>query len=188
MGNSLPTGARGRLLAVGVMLIGAAVLWIVVAAPISRWNVDLADQRAAREALAQRMGALSESLPNLERQMAMATPADLPARSTIDGATDALAAATLQELVQNMGRKAGVTLRSVEALPVEQVGQYRRIGLRVALDGNWPTLIHLLQAIEQASPRMLVDDLQLQRGALLVGADATLGTTLAVFGFRDAPA
>lgn len=188
MAQALSTGTRGRLLAVGVTLIGAAVLWIGVAVPLMDWNRDLADRRLGREALAQRMAALANSLPTLKRQMAAATPADLPARATIDGGTDALAAAALQELVEEMGRKAGVTLRSVEALSAEQVNQYRRIGLRVSIDGDWPTLIRLLQAIEQASPRMLVDDLQLQRGAILVGADATLSASFAVFGFRDAPA
>lgn len=188
MAQALSTGTRGRLLAVGVTLIGVAVLWIGVAAPLLEWNRDLADRRLGREALAQRMATLVDSLPTLKRQMATTTPADLPVRATIDGATDALAAAALQELLQDMGRKVGVTLRSVEALPAEQVGQYRRIGLRVSIDGTWSTLIPLLKAIEQASPRMLVDDLQLQRGAVLVGTDATISTSFAVFGFRDAPA
>ena len=52
-------------------------------------------------------------------------------------------------------------LSSAEQLPAEAVGGYRRIGLRVALAAPFPALVQLLQAIEQASPPMLIDDLRL---------------------------
>ena len=60
-----------------------------------------------------------------------------------------------------MANTAGVKVTSAEALPAEQAGAYRRIGLRVNLDAGWSALVALLRAVQQATPRMFVDDVQL---------------------------
>lgn len=187
MADALPDGPRGRIIAVGLTLIGFAVLWIGVAAPLIDWNRALAETREGREALARRMVVVADGLPDLQRRVTNTPVSSTTSRATIEGGTDALAAAALQEQIQEMGRRAGITLSSAEALTVEAVGAYRRIGLRVALEGRWPVLIRFLQAIEQASPSMLVDDLQLQRGVLLAGTDTPLAASFTVFGFRPSP-
>jgi hypothetical protein len=64
-----------------------------------------------------------------------------------------------------MASTAGVTLTSAEALPGEQQGAFRRIGLRVTLRGDWPVLMGMLQAVEKSPLRLLVDELQLHATA-----------------------
>ncbi len=54
------------------------------------------------------------------------------------------------------------------SLPGEAAGAWRRIGVRVAVNAPWPAVVRLLQAIGAASPRMLVDDLQLRAPPLLL--------------------
>lgn len=182
----LPTGPRGQILAAALTTIVAAFLWLGVIAPLRDWNADLADTRTRRETLAGRMRSLAETLPTLQRQSgAQASPS--PALASMEGATDAVAAASLQEKIQDMARKAGVTLSSAEALPVDAVGPYRRIGLRLSVEGRWPMLIAFLQSTGQATPRMLIDDVQLQRGPILLGADKPLLASLTIFGFRAGP-
>jgi len=58
----------------------------------------------------------------------------------------------------------GAKLTTTETLPAEAVGAYRRVALRVTVDAatTWPVLVRLLQAIERATPRMFVDDLQIR--------------------------
>ncbi len=158
---ALPDGPRGRLLALGVTVLLLVVIWLGAVQPL----VDSYDGGQAalrqRQELAGRMADLAATLPALRRQAATLASAGPPADATLSGTTDAIAAASLQGLLESMSGSAGAHLTSAEALPAEQLGAYRRVALRVTVDATWRTLIPLLQAIERATPRMFVDELQL---------------------------
>lgn len=182
---ALPTGRTGRALALGLTLVVLASLWAVAVAPLVAWYGDRADAIAQHRALARRMAELAETLPGLQRRSAAATASGPAPETLLEGGTDAIAGAALQEAVQAMAGKAGASLASVEMLPVEPDGSYRRIGLRVSLTTPWPVLIHLLQSVEQATPRMLIDDLQVHGARLLVRPDAApLDVAFTVLAFR----
>jgi general secretion pathway protein M len=104
---------------------------------------------------------------------------------TLEGATDALAGATLQQSVQAIAAKAGASLASTEALPAEAAGAYRRIGLRISVNSPLPVLVQMLSAIGDAQPRMLVNDLHIQatRG-LVPDPAAPLSASFVVAAFR----
>ncbi len=161
MAHALPDGRRGRLLALGVTLLLLLAVWFGAVQPL----VDSYDSGAAalrqRRELAGRMADLAGTLGTLRRQAATLANAGPPATATLSGSTDAVAAASLQGLLESMTGAAGAHLTSAEALPAEQLGAYRRVSLRVSVDATWATLIALLQAIERATPRMFVDELQL---------------------------
>lgn len=181
--ETLPTGRRGQALALAVTVLAAALVWFGVVTLLLQWNDDLAQMRAERETLADHIQALVDSLPTLRQRVTAsnAIPANV---ATLHGDTDAVAAATLQDALQDMAGKAGVTLSSIEQLTPDAVKGTRRIGLRVVVTGRWSVLIGFMQAIETASPRMLIDDVQMQRGPLLLGADNPLNASFAVYGFR----
>lgn len=181
----LPTGRRGQALALGVTLILLAALWAGVVAPLLALHADRVETLAQRRALAGRMANLAETLPLLRRQ-ASAVEASGPApQALLEGATDAIAGATLQETVQRMAQAAGANLTSVEALPGQAAGALRRVGLRVSLAASWPVLIELLGAIDRAAPRMLVDDLSLQASLLtLRPGQSKLDIRFSVYAFR----
>ena len=182
---ALPTGRRGKAMAVAITGLGLALVWLGAIVPLMNWHASLDQTRNEREVLASRMQALTDSLPRLKQQIQAEAAHGQQASTVIPGATDAIASASLQGQVEDMARKAGVTLTSAEALPAVELGQYRRIGLRLVVDGKWAVLVPFLHAIEQANPRMLIDDLQLQRGAVLTGADMPLSGSLSVYGFRS---
>ncbi len=158
---SLPSGARGRALAVALTLALALLLWLVALQPLLDSYAAAADTLSQRRSLAGRMGDLVDTLPQLRRAAAAMATQAAPAAATVDGATDAVAGAALQGLLETMASNVGAHLTSSEALPSEAAGAYRRLGLRVSVDAKWPVLIALLQEIERATPRMFVDDLQL---------------------------
>jgi general secretion pathway protein M len=160
MALALPEGPRGRALALGVTLVLLAGVWLAAVQPLVQSYADGADELERRAALAARMADVAATLPDLQRAAEAPTTDMTPASATLDGASDSLAAASLQGLLEGMTNSVGAHLTSAEALPAEQVGAWRRISLRLTVDATWPVLIHLLQQVERATPRMFVDELQ----------------------------
>lgn len=186
MESALPEGLRGRILAVALTLTVLAALWVGVAQPLIAWHAARADELAARQARLQRITALVGSVPVLQRE---ASQHRAPAAALLAGSSDAIAGATLQTVVQRMATAAGATVKSLETLPAESSGQYRRIRLRIATDAPWPVLIALMRAIEQGAPQMLIDNLQLRAPPAELRAAATpISAAFTIVAFRTVPA
>lgn len=180
----LPTGRRGQLLAVAIAGVAACVVWFGLVAPLADWHDARAERLEQLRARATRMDALAASLPGLRRQVATLSSGPAP-QSLLEGASDAVAGAALQEQVQAMAVEAGTPLTSAEALPAEPAGSYRRIGLRVSVAASYPVLANLLAAIDGATPRMLVDYLQIEAPPLgLRTTQLPMDATLTVLAFR----
>jgi general secretion pathway protein M len=182
---TLPTGRRGRVLALALVLLAAALLWLAVADPVLALYDARSDEFRQRSALMQRMARIAAELPRLRQQAGQAAPA--AGAATIDAGSDALAAAQLQDAVQGLASDTGASLSSVETLAAEPRGAYRRLALKLSLEASLPTLVDLMARIRQAEPAMLIDDLQIhtlsgspqdEAGALSVG--------LTVYGYRRA--
>lgn len=187
MSAALPTGRRGQIVALGVTVLMAMVVWLGVLQPLLTWHDNLTQAADNREAVLQRMTALVETLPELRRQAEAEAEAPTTA-SLLAGASDALAGAALQTRVRELAAQSDASLTSTETLPAEAAGGFRRIAVRISTSVVWPVLVRLLDGLSQASPRMLVDDVQLRAGVAAVGGDATvpLTVTLTVFAFRAA--
>jgi general secretion pathway protein M len=184
METALPDGLRGQVLAAALTVTLLATLWFGIAAPLFAWYQAGAEELVQRQALLRHMQAVAETLPTLENAPTAAKPAPT---ALLSGTTDALAAAAMQNAVQAMAARSGIELSSMETLPAEPRGAYRRIGLRVSLSAPWPVLIDLLRAAGQGEPRMLVDDVQL-RAVPVQGhtADAPVGASFTLLAFRAA--
>lgn len=187
---SLPMGRTGQALAAALLLLVAVAAWQAVAAPLLGLYADRAEALAGRNALARRMDQVAAGLPGLRAASQAApgggAPAALPT-TLMDGASGAVAGAALQQMVQDMAVRAGATLGSIEALPAEPAGRYRRIAVRASVSATWPAMVRLLQSLGEAQPALLVDDLQLRGpgGAGLV-ADPPMDGTLTVITFQAA--
>lgn len=188
MAITLPVGRAGQALALGLTGLVLLVTWLGVAAPLLAWHADRAEDLAQRELLARRMARVAATLPELRKRLAGQEAAS-PASALIGGETDAIAAADLQQRLQEMAARVDATLSSVEALPSTQTGEYRRIALRVATNATLNVLAQLLASVATSTPRMLVDDLQIRSQRLVVlPPDAPLDASLTVLVFRAAPA
>jgi general secretion pathway protein M len=180
---NLPTGRNGQLLAAALALVALLVVWLGVIAPVLDWYGARANRIAELRSRAARETALIATLPALREAASQA--AKTPARAVLNGATDSIAGAELQEQVQSMATSANAQLTSIETLPAEQVGNYRRIGVRVELNALLPVVVELLKSIEEAEPSMMVDDMHLT--ATPVGPVAVtlpLDAAFTVYAFR----
>jgi general secretion pathway protein M len=187
MTRSLPTGWAGQLLALGLTSLVLAVFWVGVVAPIFAWHSERAEALAQQAALAERMEALAAQVPRLQQQASAVAASGAGDAALLKGDSDTMASASLQERLQAMFLRTGVQLHSVETLPGEEAGAYRRIGLRVSFNASWPVLMDLLKDIHTATPSLLVDDLQV-KAALhrITTAQGTFDVTCAIFAFRSA--
>jgi general secretion pathway protein M len=178
-------------LALSLVLVVLGGLYFLAVAPL----VDLYRGREARleddRNLLPHLQAAAAALPALRAQLAELRAAARTRKVTLDGASDAIASANLQSRIEGIAVSVGATIGSTESLPAEAADGYRRIGLRFALSGQYETLVKLLAQIEEATPPLIVDNLQihgvLRRPGLPTGAggDAALDAGLDVYGFRS---
>jgi general secretion pathway protein M len=154
MSATLPSGRRGQVLALAMLAIGLLALWLGIGGPLCAWYAQRASRLDEQRLLVAHTAALAATLPDLMRRAA-------PAAGGRASDTDALAAAELQQRLEQLAANAGTEITSVETLPAEQGNAIKRIRLRVALQASWPKLLALLSAIETYSPPLLTDDLDL---------------------------
>jgi general secretion pathway protein M len=187
---TLPTGRAGRLLALGLLLLVLVLLWEVIGSPLCDWYRSRSEALSGREALAERMEILAARLPALRRD-SEAGGIRPGAGALIDGSSDAIAGAALQGQVQQMASALGASLSSSETLPGSPAGgsggpggDYRRVGVRISVTAPFAVMVRLIAGIEQATPAMLVDDLQLHGSRLQLEGNTPLEATLTVLAFR----
>ena len=184
---SLPTGRTGQLMALGVPVLMGATLWLGVAMPLIEWRDDRDAALARRFALANHMEALVAAVPALREQAAAAASTGTDTAALLEGDSDAIASASLQERLQAMFLEAGVQLNSVETVPGEEAGAFRRIRLRISFNASWPVLVALLKDMHVATPVLLVDELQIQPALHRIStAPGTYDVSSSVFAFRSA--
>jgi general secretion pathway protein M len=179
------------MLAIGLLLLVVGSLYFLAVAPL----VELYQQGEAKledgRMLLPRLQSVAAGLPALRAQVAELRAAARTRKVTLDGASDAIASANLQSRIEGYASAVGATIGSTESLPVETRDGYRRIGLRFALNGPYETLVRLLARLEEATPPLVVDNLQVhgvlrrpglpQNGIGDVGLDAGID----VYGFRS---
>ena len=78
----------------------------------------------------------------------------------LSGGTDALAGAGLQELVNKTVEAGRGRLRSIQILPVETDGEFRRVGARAQMTVTAAQLVKILYAIEAGRTFLFVDKLE----------------------------
>ena len=106
----------------------------------------------------------------------------------LPGATDALAAAALQESVQKMASAAGASLTAVETLPAATAAEHwHKVSLRISLNAPWPVLIGLMHAVERAPARIFIGDVHFHSPAVVTHpATLPIQASMVLFGFRPA--
>ncbi len=186
MNPSLPTGLTGQLSAMGLAVLGLAALWLGIASPLIAWHGERAEALAVRVELARRMAALVAAVPTLQQQVAEVAAGGVGNSALLEGDSDSTASASLQERLQVMFMQSGVPLNSVETVPGEAAGAYRRIRLRVSFNAAWPALMVLLREMHVATPVLLLDELQVQSVRHLIPPEQiTFDVSCSVFGFRS---
>ena len=80
----------------------------------------------------------------------------------LSGGGDALAAADLQNRLGKIAAANGIVLRSTQILPPQEEEGFRRIAVRVALEGDTGALLKILHGLETAPTLLFVDNLEIR--------------------------
>jgi Tfp pilus assembly protein PilO len=183
----MPTGRRGQLLALSLLFVALGGVYFVAISPLLGLYAERADVLENRRMLVPRLRAAADELPALRARVEQLRAAAGTRKITLDGASDAIAAATLQSRIEELATSAGATIGSTESLPAEARPGYRRIGLRYVLSGSYETLVRFLAKLESATPPLVIDNLHIHGVLRRPGTPAAAGLDagLDVYAYRD---
>ena len=189
MTPALPTGRNGQFLALGLTILVLAAFWLGVVMPVIDWHGERAEALVRKAALVQRMEALVATRAAVQEQAKAVAAGGAGETALLEGDSDSVASAALQEVLQAMFAQAGIQLNSIETLPGEEAGGYHRIRLRVSFNASWPVLMALLKDIELARAALLMDEIQVQPALHRIStAPGSFDVSCAIFAFRAEPA
>ena len=120
-------------------------------------EAKIADHRS----LLPRLRSAEQQVPTSRASVAELQKAASTRKITLQGSSDAIASANLQSRIEELAASAGVMIATSEAVPVETRDPYRRIGLRLAVNGEYEAIIKLLGNIETATPPLVLGNLRI---------------------------
>lgn len=184
------TGRRGQALAAGIACLALALAWFGVVDPAWSWFQNRAESLEQRQALLHRMREVAATLPAMRAEAKARSGARDPGGTTmLPGATDAVAAADLQERIQKMATDAGISLTAVETLPAAQDGKWHKVSLRISMNSSWPVLMDFFRSIERSPTRIMIDDVHFHSPTVVQHPTVLpIQASLVLYGFRPAEA
>ncbi len=184
--NDLPTGVRGKALALSLCVLVVAAVYLALITPLVSLYEANAERLQERQELAQRLQRAAKSLPVLRDEAGAAQDQASGENLLLDGDSDSVAAAALQSAVKDIVESAGARLISAEVLPSDKRDTLQRVGIHVSFSGNLALLTTVLQGIQLAHPAILVDnaDIEGADSADQGGGQKQLAIALDLYGFK----
>ena len=185
-----PGSAPAKIVALAVLAILLLVVNQMIIQPLIGLYRDNQDHISRTSKLQQRYRALAAERPVLTRRLAaFADENDLHA-AYLEGPSDALAAAELQDLAATAIGDASGEITSTQILPsvkVEDGPRLRQTGLKLRFSADIDGLAEALYDLETNEPYLFVDELLVVAGRGLPGkeekTEPKLDIRLEIFGY-----
>lgn len=183
---NLPTGRRGQLAALGILVVLLILVVQFVMLPLQAAYRERQDEIADMRRTVTRYLQLIAQAPQLQALSARDDRAQPLAPVLLAGSNAALAGAELQQRLQTLATTHQVRILSLRVRPAEEDGSFERVSVDARMQGELLGLRNLLFEIEQGEPYVFFDTLsvrtrpQRRRGAAPSGLEARL----VVFGLR----
>ncbi len=151
-----------RALALSILAAGIFGAYALVLRPIEEgYGRDLAAAGQLRVALA-RYRAVGQALPELERRLAALKGSAAQRTGYLEGQSEALGAAALQERLKSLVLRAGGSLKSIQVVPGKVEGGAKRIGVRGQMVAELGALQRVIYALEAGQPYLFIDKLDIR--------------------------
>lgn len=153
---------HSRRLAVGLLIAAVVLIAAAVAIPIwllhRQYDVALADNAGKYD----RYRRIAGTRPELAKQLEAMRAKDTRKFFLRSGAA-ALSAAEAQEAIRSLVEQSGGRLITMQApTSREEAGRYRQVSVNVQLTANIFALRKILHAIENSTPYLFIDNLQVR--------------------------
>ncbi len=183
---NLPVGIRGRLVAVGLLLIPIILLIEFIITPLIQRYVTLSGDIVELEQEIVRYRTLLAELPALRAAVQQLDASRPLAPYLLEGDNQALAAASLQRRLQQLASKLGIRVISLRVQPPSRDGPLERIAVEARLQSSLDALHDLLLDIETGMPITYVDNVSISVRAARGRVDASsyLDVGFTTYGFR----
>ena len=177
-----------RLAAVGLLAGIIIGFYGLVIAPLIVAYDQVETALVETDALVVRYARIAQKGPDLEQRLAALEKRQFASGVYLEGDSDSLAAATLQERVNATVQSGGGKLRSVQILPTKTDGGFQRVSLRVQLTGTMRNLFDIIYALEAGRHHLFIENLDVRnrrarRRARLEDSDPELTIRFDVTGY-----
>jgi hypothetical protein len=157
----LPTGMRGRMVALALPAILLLVLLLGIVMPLlDYWrtvdadHTQLLNKTRSYERLLSRKEALANHVRGLEAELAQAV-------GYLPRAEPAMAAAEVQANLGQMAERSGAIVRSTLTLPTKAEDGFTAVGFQLSVTGSMRSVRDILYEIEVGHPRLVIDRLSI---------------------------
>jgi hypothetical protein len=159
MTMELPTGVRGRLLALSLPALLLLVVLLGIVMPlVDYWrsveaeHTQLFNKTRAYERLASRKDAITRQVRVLEDELTQAV-------DYLPKAEPAMAAAQVQADLGQLAERLGAVVRSSLTLPAKAEDGFTAVGFQLNVTGSMRSSRDILYEIESGHPRLVIDRL-----------------------------
>lgn len=184
MTRSIPP-VISRALAVAILLGLVAALWFGIAGPVLGRMLDYRQAIAQAEDQLPRLRRLAASAPMLQAQLAQLRRDPRTRTRLLSGASESLAGADLQRRVNQIAQQNGAVIRSTQPLPGQDEQGFRRVAIRIAMEGDTSALQKIFYGLESSATLLFIENVQIRSrsaGRLMrtTGVNIARDDTLAV--------
>lgn len=191
MTGAMPTWVS-RLAAIGLLaaVIAAVAVFAVMPTLQAYDDTEIALARAKEQVIGFERVARGRSA--YAARLEELTARESASQVYLQGETDALAAARLQDQVSGVIERHGGTVRSIQSLPGQDDEDFRRVSVRVQFTGTTESLFQAVYSLETARPFVFIDNLDIRnrrsrRRANRQSDNPALNVTLDLSGFVRPP-
>ena len=151
-----------RALAVAILVAIIGIIYYAVAQPlIDAYAADRAEIAQQQETLFRYQRAAQE-LPVRQKQLAALSQEQAKTAGFLEGSSDTLIAAQIQNRVKTLATAAKTEVTSSQVLPTEPDGKLKRIAIREQISTTTAGLLAIFHDLEAQSPSLFLDNVTLQ--------------------------
>lgn len=163
---TLPEGIPGKLLAVGLLILALALIYVAGVRPLQQFYADRQEQIAEKRDRLQRLDRVAAELPSLRRTLTALRDSTRRTQFLLVGSSDTVAAADLQSKVKEIVSQAGAEMTSAESLPPVPRDEFRKVGIRAVVIGDLEMLAAVLRSIQTAHPPLFIDEIAVRNNGI----------------------
>lgn len=161
MTGTMPTWIS-RLAAIGLLVAVVAAVAVFAVLPTLQAYDDtvVALARAKEQVIG--FERVARSRTAYEARLVELTVRESGSQVYLQGGTDALVAARLQDQVSGVIERHGGSVRSIQILPGQDDEEFRRVAVRVQFTGTTESLFQAVYSLETARPFVFIDNLDIR--------------------------